>query len=140
MQDWRATVNWLREKANLPAFTLRLIVADVASEAPGQYHRAITSEEGETVMAAFMDLLRPLTRLAADRGLARFYANFPYPWEYTEESRTRALNNRFLVWQEKRALKERAERSVMGGRYDNLYADGREELKSSDCVVRAYYD
>ncbi|KAK4033380.1 hypothetical protein C8A01DRAFT_50025 [Parachaetomium inaequale] len=137
MQDWRATVDWLRDKTNSPGLTLRLTVADVPSDAPGPYRRTITVEEGETVMAAFMDLMHPLKRLAADRGLARFYAHFPYPWKCTEESRSRASNDRYWVWREKIALKERAERYVMGGRYDSLYADGKEEPKPSDWEVMA---
>jgi hypothetical protein len=139
MEDWRTTVDWLRDKANSRGLTLRLMVAD-ASDAPASYYRTITAEEGERVMSAFMDLLHPLKRLAADQGLARFYAHFPYPWECTEESRIRDLNDRYWIWDEKRSLKETAERHVMDGRYDSLYADGKEEPKASDWERMAYGD
>ncbi|KAK4156196.1 hypothetical protein C8A00DRAFT_12854 [Chaetomidium leptoderma] len=133
MQDWWSTVDWLRDKINPPGLSIRLIVVDVDS-APRSYYRTITVEEGKTVMTAYMNLLRPLTRLA-EGGLARFYAHFPYPWEWTEESRTRRLNDPYWVLREEEALKERAERYVMGHRYESLYANGREEPGRSDWGV-----
>jgi hypothetical protein len=140
MQDWRATVDWLRDKLSLPALTLRLIVADVPSDGPAPYYRPILAEEGKAVMAAFMNLLQPLKRLAADRGLARFYGHFPYPWKCTEESRIRSLNDRYWIWDEELSLKRRVERYVMGDRYDSLYADGKQEPEHSDWDVISYSD
>jgi hypothetical protein len=118
MQDWWATVEWLRDKINTPGLTIRLMVAE-ASSCPDSYNQAITVEDGDTIMTAYMDLMRPLTRLAGD-GLGRFYASFPYPWELTEESRTRDMNETGWLRAEEEALKERAERYVMGHRYESL--------------------
>jgi hypothetical protein len=130
MQDWWAAVDWLRDKVNPSGLTLRLMVADLGNSSPETYFRTISAEEGGTVMAAYMDLLQPLTRLASD-GLARFYAYFPYPWELTEESKTRRINEIGWLQGEEEALKEQAERYVMGHRYESLYKDGREEPRLS---------
>lgn len=140
MQDWWSTVDWLRDKINLPGLTIRLVVAAASSNVPRLYRHTITVEEGETVMTAYMDLLRPLTGLA-DRGLGRFYAHFPYPWELTEESRIRRLHDQDWadwVWVEREALKKRAEHYVMSHRYDSLYANGRKEPELSDWYVIYY--
>lgn len=61
-------------------------------------------------------------------GLARFYAHFPYPWEGGLES----IPEFHSPWRDKKALKERLERYVMGARYESLYADGKEEPVPSD--------
>jgi hypothetical protein len=49
------------------------------------------------------------------------------------------MNESGWVYREMEALKERAERYVMGHRYESLYANGREELKESDWYVISYY-
>ncbi|KAK4122289.1 hypothetical protein N657DRAFT_657140 [Parathielavia appendiculata] len=62
MQDWRATVDWLRDRINLSELTLRFMVADLpGSGRPEAYLRSIAVEEGGTAMTAYMDLLQPLT-------------------------------------------------------------------------------
>jgi hypothetical protein len=69
-----------------------------------------------------MRSLKPL----ADHGLARFYAHLPFPWEFTVGLQTREA--RFFRLRElKREKKESVERYLMGNRYDELYANGREE-------------
>lgn len=136
MQDWWETVHWLEGNINLSRLTIRLMVAE-ARDAPYSYYHTRTSEEGETVMTAFSDLMRPFKRLA-DNGLARFYAHFPYPWEWTEESRTRRLHGMRWLVEEMEALKKRAELHVMGLRYESLYANGRKEPELSDWVTMTY--
>jgi len=84
-------------------------------------------------MAAFLDLMRPLRRLA-DCGLARFCAHLPCPWEWIEESIVRRMNELYCLCEEKEALKKRAEPRVMGHRYESLHANGRQELRLSDWV------
>ncbi|KAK4154074.1 hypothetical protein C8A00DRAFT_43123 [Chaetomidium leptoderma] len=108
MQDWRTTVDWLRAKLNPPALTLRLIVAHTTDDTPDVYYSTITTEEGGKIMRAYIDLLQPLRQLVKDDGLGGW------------------------VYREKIALKERAERHVMGARYESLYANEREEPKRSE--------
>jgi hypothetical protein len=62
------------------------------SSPPRSYYRTITAEERDAVMTAYMDLVRPVTRLA-EGGLAQFFAHFPYPWECTEEPKIRHLQD-----------------------------------------------
>jgi len=134
MQNWWETVGWLRDKINGTAFSLRLVVAETISEHPPE--APIEEGEGDRIYTAYMDLLQPLRQLAeGHNGIARFYANFPYPWEWTLED----FRHLDLGWpprwrwldDKKRELKESAERQVMGDRYDSLYANGVEEPKPS---------
>lgn len=132
MQDWRETIEWLGEqKINLPGLTVRLIVADAYGNAPVSYYRAMAEEEGDALMTAYENLFQPLVRLGND-GLAGFYASFPYPWALTMESQRRNVNDRGRIYREEKSLKQRAERYVMGDRYDSVYADGKEEPRPSD--------
>jgi hypothetical protein len=132
MQDWRATVDWLRGKISPPALTLRLVVADLSESSPLAYlKRTLTMQEAGAITEAYMDLLPPLTRLAQDVGLARFYAHFTCPSELSEETRIRDQNEPGWAWREKANVKKRAERYVMGARYESLYADGKKEPEGS---------
>jgi hypothetical protein len=132
MQDWRATVDWARDKLNLPGLTLRLVRAEVSDFTPDAYRYQITVAEGDAAMESYMALLRPLRQLA-DGGLARFYADFAWPWQWTEAGRGHDTAWDAWGWLQdrKREVKERAERYVMGERYEGLYADGRKEPEPS---------
>ncbi|KAK3293671.1 uncharacterized protein B0H64DRAFT_364449 [Chaetomium fimeti] len=136
MQDWRATVSWLRGKINPSALTMRLVVLDTLYGDPSTYRSTITADGGDATMKAYMDLLEPLVPLAKEDGLARFFATLAYPWEFTEESQARCARSedsgKAWLSGEKAAIKQRAERFVMGARYESLYANGREEPKLGD--------
>jgi hypothetical protein len=149
MQDWRATVSWLRGKINPAMLTLRLVVVKIpdnpfatgVEELAAWYYGMISDNQGQALMKAYMNLLRPLRELAND-GLARFYANITHPWKYTEEARRRLPEEVDEDWEpdpdedwegdQEMALKERAERYVMGDRYESLYADDAEEPPLGD--------
>jgi hypothetical protein len=132
MQDWWATVDWLRGKINPQALTLRLVVSELG-DAPSPYYRSITNREGETLLEAYLHLSQPLAALGND-GLARFYARFPYPWECTKESLARYYKPEGRGWlrPKEAAIKERVERYVMGDRYESLYANGKKEPEFGD--------
>ena len=129
VRDWWAVVERLQDKVNLSGLTLRIIVMNTSNGAPPAPW--ITTAEGGALMAAYMNLLQPLQWLA-ELGLAEFYAHFPYPWETALGSRAREAYNPRWVWGEKKALKDRLERYVMGDRYGSLYADGKAEPVPSD--------
>ena len=139
MQDWRATVDWLLQdgRINAPGLTVRLAVADVSGDSPREYHRlTITFAEGATIGKAHMAIVRSLKPLA-DNGLARFYAHLPHPWAMMERAKARDDRDCWLERME-RAIKDRAERFVMGDRYDGLYANGRKEPPRSFWVWLHY--
>ena len=127
MQDWRATIAWLRGKINPLALTLRLVVVDTGGGAPISYKRTITMAEGDATLKAYMDLLEPLVPLAAEDGLAWFYASLASPWRWTEDRLARPRDGSYWSGEDKAVVKERAERYVMGARYESLYTNGREE-------------
>jgi hypothetical protein len=83
-------------------------------------------------MNAYMDLLAPLVPLAAEDGLARFFAWLASPWQCTPESQARRRDGSSWSGEEEAVVKERAERFVMGARYESLYANGREEPPLGD--------
>jgi len=125
MQDWWATVDWLQDKINAPSLTIRLVGAKPGPGAPDVYTDTINDSDAHTIMKSYQELLRSLKPLA-DNGLARFYADLPYPWMLAGEPQNRFARWDWVSAQEKK-LKERAERFVMGGRYEEQYANGREE-------------
>jgi hypothetical protein len=127
IQDWQATVDWLQDKINAPGLTLRLVGAPVSDWTPDLYSAQITTSEGDTIMRAYMALLRPLRQLA-DNGLARFYANLIYLWQWAEGSRYPEAR---WVQDKEREIKQHAERYVMGARYESFYANNREEPEAS---------
>lgn len=134
MRDWRETVGWLRDNLNGPVFTLRLVVAERGGLAPEINADIITAAEGDTIQGAYIDLLQPLKQLAEGlNGLARFYADLAYPWQWTQESMDRWQDDDGQSWLRNRKMevKRNAEQFVMGDRFDELYANGREEPKQS---------
>jgi hypothetical protein len=131
MNDWWETVDWLQDKINAPGLTLRLVGAGVSDWTPDAYNATITVTEGDAIMKAHMAILRPLTQLAHN-GLARFYANFIYPWLWTEEIQSREYYERWDCLEgRKRETKELAERYVLGDRYEDLYANNKKEPEPS---------
>ena len=138
MQDWWDTVEWLRGKVNAPALTLRLIVARTGSPSSPGYWATISDEEAGTIMDAYTNLMQPLVPLAEEDGLARFYACLVHPRKHTRAGQLGAHRPEWFRVEEQ-ALKQYAERFVMGARYESLYADGREEPGHDDWRLFFYY-
>ena len=139
MQDWWATIDWLQDKINAPGLTIRLVGADVAGRTPDTYTEIITTSDGDVIMASYQELLRSIKPLAHN-GLARFYAHLPYPWRFTvtEGIGQNCYYNWEWVQDKARELKEQAERFVLGQRYEEVYADGKEEPKDSFWTLTHY--
>ncbi|KAG7289946.1 hypothetical protein NEMBOFW57_006323 [Staphylotrichum longicolle] len=133
LQDWQATVDWLLDKVDAPALTLRLAGAEVHYESPSEYHEIIPKSEGDDIAKAHLDLTRPLKALA-DVGLARFFFRFPCPWEFTMDCLRRS-EMRSQIEAKQRRDKASFERMVLGERYKHQYADGREEPGPSYWVL-----
>ena len=129
LQDWQATVDWLVDKVNAPALTLRLAGVEVHYGSPDEYHKVISKSDGVDIAKAHMDLMRPLKALGGI-GLARFFAHFPYPWDLTLE-RHRRHEMRPRMEAKQKQFKASFERMVLGDRYENQYANGREEPEPS---------
>ena len=132
LQNWRETVLWVQDKINGPALTLRLVAADMSNYQAANSD-TITVAEGDSIYGGYMELLKPLEQLTkGPNGLARFYVDLRYPWEWTEELQALLPQERHdLVTVRKRELKRRAERQVMGDRYNSQYANGRKEPRVS---------
>jgi hypothetical protein len=115
MQDWRETVAWLQDKMSGPALTLRLVSAGVSRYGPDSpYTDTITVAEADTIHQGYLELLDSMKPLAkGPNGLARFYADLRYPWQWTEEAEQRP-DHRQWVEARKRELKESAERRARG--------------------------
>lgn len=131
MKDWLATVDWLRDKLNAPGLTIRIVGADIGSFTPNVYSTTITASDADAITRSYHELWGSLKPLG-DNGLARFYAHFPSPWRFHGEPQNYHINTMW-AWLEAQSqeLKETAERFVMGDRYEELYADGREEPHES---------
>lgn len=119
LRDWHDTVDWVRDKINAPALTLR-VVAKYHSDQGATDGTWLTSAEAKEIMEAYFRILKPLGRLARDDGLARFGADLTWPWERIESMSWRLYVDDTRAWltTRERWLKERAERAVLGVRYE----------------------
>lgn len=126
LQDWSKTLDWAREELNLPALTLRLVVA--SDSPPTTESREMTRAQGKEVLAVYNAILHPLRSLATapDGTLARFYAKLAWPLKYSEE----VVWSRELVDSKERELKRRAEQYVKGERYERACVSTREPHNS----------
>ena len=93
------------------------------------YKTTITVSDGDAITSSYQKLWRSLKPLA-DNGLARFHTHFPCPWQFFGEPRNYLARWDWLKSQ-RQELKELAERMVMGDRYEELYANDREEPTQS---------
>ncbi|KAH6622591.1 hypothetical protein F5144DRAFT_334135 [Chaetomium tenue] len=129
MKDWQETIEWAKDKIQAPSLTIRLVGAEHGDWGVRIFTDTMTTSEGDAIMRSFQGLLKSLKPLA-DNGLARFYAHIPYPWRFVGEPQPYMARWDWVSAQE-RALKERAERFIMGDRYEEQYANGSEEPRLS---------
>jgi len=127
LQDWSETLDWVRDKLNLPALTLRLVVA--SNDPPTTESKEMTRAQGKEVLAVYNSILHPLRSLAAasdGAALARFYARLAWPLKWSQE----VVWSRELVDSKERELKRRAEQHVMGDQYVRACVSAREPQDS----------
>lgn len=126
LRDWDGTIDWLKDKLNLRTLTLRLVVAgnpDPGRGPGGSYE--MTRDRGKEVLATYNHILLPLQVLGTATGgpLARFYAVLPWPWKWTGWvlNKLAADEGGMDWWKSKdRELKRRAEKFVLGKRYESI--------------------
>jgi hypothetical protein len=144
MQDWRMTVEWLRDKINAPGLTIRLIMEEASRRDIPPNRKVMTKAQGMAIIKAYLDILGPLKHLTTgDNPLARFHAKLAYPWSWTEATYDRIKQPDGYEWykSEQQELNERGERYVMGDRYQSPYADNGEVPAPSpwEVAIRRYY-
>ena len=127
LREWAETVDWMRDHLNLPGLTLRLALPTASAWGYDGQARDLSQAEGDAVLEGYQRILEPLSRLSACRedgsGLARFYAQMEWPCERSSWVKEKQLNGE-VPWDwpdsEARRLKERAERFIMGARYERV--------------------
>ncbi|KAK4150053.1 hypothetical protein C8A00DRAFT_37359 [Chaetomidium leptoderma] len=64
------------------------------------YRKELTQVQGEEVLAGYDRILKPLARLGKD-GLTRFYADFAWPWKWTNwaSDRRRDMGDSDAAWE-----------------------------------------
>ncbi len=129
LQDWVSTIDWAKDKLNTPGLTLRLTMAGSLAWPPEHpdERKTVTQAQGDQVLAGYDRILRPLARLGSgEDGFARFYADFAWPWKWVrplyDGDRELTHYEQLRAWaQSKEAvLNERAERFILGDRYERL--------------------
>ena len=127
-QDWVETLDWAKHELNLPALTVRLVMARSAVSFPEDSH-VMTQADGRSVLDVYDSILQPLRRLdpTSPGGLARFYAELSWPLRYTPAARRKPPG-----WLEgkERELKRRAEQYVMAERYESVCVTAEQPLES----------
>ncbi|KAK4235292.1 hypothetical protein C8A03DRAFT_17946 [Achaetomium macrosporum] len=145
LQDWIATVDWVKHKLRASGLTLRLTMAGSLSYVPlGPDRRdELSRAQGEQVLAGYNRILKSLACLAGEDGFARFYADFAWPWKWTKWAYARYKVLGFQAGQEwtkskEDALNERAERFILGDRYERLSARGK-DLEERPWMVQRWW-
>lgn len=85
IQDWGATVEWMRGKVNAPALTIRVVMADFGDN-EGFGREDLTDRQGEMILDAYTLILEPLKPLVQIDALAGFYAHAAYPWRWAKNT------------------------------------------------------
>ncbi|KAK3939365.1 hypothetical protein QBC46DRAFT_388056 [Diplogelasinospora grovesii] len=133
LQDWSETLDWVKDKLNLPALTLRLIMAGNGEFRP-EGSEEMTRAQGKEVLATYNRILSPLRRLdpTSDGGLARFHAELAWPLQWTRWVARKLQEEHAWDWLESkdRELKRRAEHFVMGERYERVSVAAGEPQRS----------
>jgi hypothetical protein len=145
--DWAETLDWAKNKLNLTALTLRIIMVR-SREYQSNENQALqmTRAQGKQVLATYNRIIAPLERLGAatDNGLARFYAELEWPWLWTEWVGDKLEEEGGLEWlqSKRRELKTRAERGIMGERYDRVGSPAGEPHRSvwNQSCLNTYYN
>ncbi|KAH6623809.1 hypothetical protein F5144DRAFT_372159 [Chaetomium tenue] len=128
LQDWMDTLDWAKDRINTPGITLRLTMAGSRLWPPAypDGREELTQAQGDAVLAGYDRILKPLARLGK-HGLTRFYADFAWPWKWTDWVVHRLLDTddyratRSWLEGEDKLLSERAERLILGDdQYDRL--------------------
>ena len=87
--------------------------------------KLVTQAQGDQVLAGYDHILKPLACLGED-GLARFYADFAWPWKWVrlvyDGHQELTHYEHLLAWAQSKeeVLNERAERFILGDRYDRI--------------------
>jgi hypothetical protein len=119
LQDWSDTIDWVKDKINAPALTMRMVATFRADGGHAGYPAEITEDEAEEIMETYLRILRPLARLGGTGGLAAFSAKLSWPWRRLAS----ALNVRDeeretleeILRASERSLRSRAECLVLAG-------------------------
>jgi hypothetical protein len=139
LKDWAETVAWVKDKINAPALTLRLLAKYHSDEDDLSQGCELTGVHAKETLDSYILILEPLASLGGPGGLARFYADLTWPWRRTRPMRRwgydemEAINK--LMRAEERRLKERAERLVLGERYDRQCAKDDEPGRGGWCSL-----
>jgi hypothetical protein len=135
LQDWIATVGWVKHKLQTSGLTLWLTMAGSLWHYPEKPddRGELTQEQGDKVLAGYDRILKPLACLGGEDGVAHFYADFAWPWKWTNwalERRQAMSHGAGDEWTQSMedVLNERAERFVLGDRYERLSASERKLL------------
>jgi len=122
-QDWLQTIEYVRERLDLPMLTLRIYMADyiLHGELVADFRSTMTKEQGMAILKMYARTLGPLSKLR-EKGLSRFFADLAYPFAHTRFG----LRNPTSVLERSTELRQRIERLVMGDDYDGTLLETKE--------------
>ncbi|KAL2144908.1 hypothetical protein VTI28DRAFT_8369 [Corynascus sepedonium] len=146
LEDWNATVDWVKHKITIPGLTLRLTMAGSMSRVPEKpdHRDSLSQAQGDEVLAGYDRILKSLACLGGEDGLAQFYADFAWPWKWTTWSyETRQVMgfraHRRLIKSKEDVLNERAERFILGDRYERFSASKRKDEETPWMIQYSAY-
>lgn len=120
LQDWEHTIDYFKDKLNLPNLTLRIYFADFYGSCHAPVSRKkLGREEGTSkVLGAYMRIIRPLEKLKAN-GLTWLFVHAAWPWTWTRDGGNTLLRQEWIVKKVVNEIEKRLESQVMGEGYDS---------------------
>jgi hypothetical protein len=120
VQEWRDTTKWLRGKVTAPALIIRFVMAPMRNHI--EANRTMTAHQGSEMVRGYMRVMHYLKCWLRDDGLAGFYVQAVWPWQWTQDMvRRTQLDGSWALEDLARQIGERCESQVRDGNLSLAY-------------------
>ena len=128
-QDWLEIIDYVRDKLNLSALTLRVYMADydVHGHHVTPFRRNMTKEQGKAVVAMYFRALTPLSKL---NQVSRLFLHLAWPFTWTRAGRQVRRETPERVKQQIATMEQRLESLVIGDAYNSMRLGKNREVRS----------
>ena len=128
-QEWLQTIEYVKEKFNLPLLTLRIYMAEYNSSGCGSrpFHADMAQEQRVMLVKTYARIVAPLSKL---QGLRRCFVHIAWPFDWSAAGRRVRYRDVEAQTRGVEALEHKLERCVLGSNYDSTTL-GKSKLRRS---------
>jgi hypothetical protein len=121
----RDTVDWIRDKINVPALTLSLIMADFHGNDVPNLREDLTKDQRHQIIKGYSSILHCLRPLARDGGLAGIHIQPAYPRRWAPGAIPGIQRHHNWLAEGEQEIKKNSEEFVFGGKKSRNEAEPR---------------